>query len=323
MAVADDPVATIFNQDKTGLGDPWSAFCQDDDVGLAVDVKASTTSSPLLSCTADRYRGLPFTSSSNEAQFGWKNGASIGSTDDGYLMALAWHGKSSAVPAPEYTKPWTIGEIMSAFSIPQPSSTIVKRILDAVGPFIDPDEITDSLREMQLAAASPQERNGIWFIPGRFPKVATRLTFHLVASKALLEVAKALQDEYGLFSRDTEDQIQNLVQNISFQMTRQVSGVPLSTRFITTVTFSLIIKVPIKGFIFWIEYNDSGVTCTLTEDPSPPTGDPFQSLDLESRLARLGAGDKLDTSKVLPDSSVFESIDLWGLTIGKPADGDA
>jgi len=320
MSPDDDSNISVLNDDGNGLRDVWTSFCATDEVALATNVGVSATSTLEMSCTAGLLRDLPFASSSNDAQFGWKNGAALGSPDVGYLMALAWDGQVPASQPPAFTKTWTVGEIMKAFSVPEPKHALVAKILSAIGPFTDGDDIKDELRVMQLAT-SPKQRNGIWLIPGERPSVRTRLTYRLVAPQPFSQVATAIADQYQIF-QGIGDEINKLVQSISFQATREVTGIQTPFEFLTTTTFNLRIQVAIRGFIFWIEYTSDGVSCTLTEDPTLPDGDPFHSEGLVARLNRLRAGDNLDSSSAMPEfENIFKNIDLWNLTIGRTNDG--
>lgn len=316
MSMDGDSIVSVLNKDKTGLGDVWASFCATDDVALVMNIGPSTTSSTEMGCTAGRLRDLPFASSSNEVQFGWKNGSSLGSPDLGYLMALDWDGHIPASQPPAYTKSWTVGEIMAAFSVPSPKHPLISKILNAIGPFTDGDVIKDELRVMQLAT-TPKQRNGIWLVPGDKPTVTTRLTYHLVSPDSFSQVASAIASQYQIF-QGIGDEINKLVQSISFQVTREVIGIQTSFGFISTTTFNLRIQVAIRGFIFWLEYTKDGVSCTLTEDPSLSDGDPFHSEGLVARLNRLRAGDSLEASNAMPEfENVFKNIDLWNLTVGR------
>lgn len=305
--MADTDGVSILDQSSSKISTAWTNFLALPDV--KVDLHPSPASGPVtaFSCKNERFKDLPFNSSKNGQYFAGKSGYSVGDKDDGVLMALDWDGKKPPTgDTPKYLEAWTLREALDAFSVDIPKDGLMNKILTAIGPLENSDVIKDAERILQVDTTEPY--SGMWLIPGNSLEVSTRLSFKLVVPQSSMGIATALKEEFGL-------NLVDIASSFSIHLQQMTFGIPSVKGLVTTTAFKLIVVAAIKEFLFWVEYTDSGISCTLTEDPNFDTG-------FVKRLEKLGPGNSLDTDTVTPVfDDVFSKIDLWTVTVGRDLSG--
>jgi hypothetical protein len=218
---------------------------------------------------------------------------------------LGWVNAASG-EKPRYLEAWTLAEALDVFSVDIPQDGLMKDILTAVGTLEDAEVISDADRILQVVTEPVSDgvdnRSGIWLIPGNSFEISTRLSFKLVSPKCLEGIVIALRPALKLESLDS-------VVSMTIRLQQQTVGVQADSTFATATSFSLTVIVAIKEFLIWVEYTKSGISCTLTEDKRYDTG-------LVRRLENLGS--PLIAGSVIPAfDNVFDSVDLWSVTVGR------
>ena len=300
----------------TSLNSQWSSFLAEAEVDTTVTItKASGDNEPdTFAATSNRFWGLVFNSSENPTRFDF-TGAELDSAGGGPVL-IALDVDIGATPSvfQDGKTAITLGDVLTKFGVVSDDTT--GAIITAIGDTLNVDVDTS------------EKRNGFWCLPGSMFKVATNLSFKIsdTSTCSLSTIGKALGDAFG-FSMST------IASNPTFYLQHTVMGIPIpptdsdsdadsdsgsvssSSSFSISSAVTLTVQLVAKGFIFLLECSESGLQCTLAENPDSKD-------DLWTRLSALNGGDSVptqDTAKPDLDSGTFPQCNVWNISLFKDA----